>query len=368
MSGIRQPWLGVVATSAIIVASLLAIAPWGYATFGGVVANVLMCAIPFSVIVTTLWGSAEPKVIGRLPQPLRGLAYSVLTAVVAVVIYLVVGATIGAGKGDTPVLAFGIIVSVIVAMWFVLVLGGWPFILIPNKLVGGVLLLTSIYLLTAAIMQTFNFAFLAGAPFYDSLDPAGPVPAWDGMVILVTFLAVVFLFLHLDLWPLSRVRALGSQPLLGIVWTLVALVIGGAAYYLGTRTFGLTPDAFLVTVPVPFIFGSVILLTMLDGSATFGLTGPLKGVSTAALAAVLGSVLAAVYVAVMPLVTSDVPAPTAAGGAFDQHMWLASALLAMTFPLLAIYHGYFDLWPLRQAVTPSTPRPDSAPVEVGSNG
>lgn len=361
MSGIRQPWLGVAASAALVAISLLAMLPWGYATFGGVVANVLMCSIPFSVVVTSFWHSREPEVIGRLPQPLRGLAYLVVTAVVAVGIYLLESATIGGGKGDTPFLTFGIIVSVIVSLWFAMVLGGWPFSLIPNKLVGGSLLLASTYLLAAAILRTFDFSFLAGAPFYGGMDPAGPVPAWDGLVIIVTFLAVVFLFLHLDLWPMSRIRALATQPVLGIASTAAALGIGGAVYYLATAVFGMTPDAFLVTVPVPFIFGSVLLLTMLEGSVTFGLVGPRKGAATAALATVLGTGLAALYVVAMPLVTSDVPPPTPTGGAFDQHMWLASALLAMTFPLMAIHHGYFDLWPLRRTTAPrATTGGDSA--------
>lgn len=356
MSGLRQPWLGAVASAAVIVVSLLAIRPWGYASFGGVVANVLMCSIPFSVVVTSFWHAKEPRFIVSLPQPLRGLAYLGLTAVVAVVVYLAESVTIGGGKGDTPFLGFGIIISVIVSLWFAIVLGGWPFNLIRNKVLGGLLLLASTYLVAAGFLRLFNFAFLSGAPFYPGMDPGGPVPAWDGLVTAVTFLAVVFLFLHLELWPLNRAARLGSQPLLGIVWTVVALGIGGAVYYTGTRVLGVSPDAFLVTVPVPFIFGSVLLLTMLDGSVTFGLTGPVKGAATAALAAVLGTALAAVYVLVMPLLTSDVPAPTAAGGAFDQHMWLASALLAMTFPLMAIHHGYFDLWPLRRASDATAPR------------
>jgi len=353
MSGIRQPWLGVVASAAIVVISLLAILPWGYATFGGVVANVLMCSIPFSVVVTSFWRSREPDVIARLPQPLRGLAFLAVTAAVAIGVYAVESATMGGSRGDTPFLAFGIIISVIVSLWFAIVLGGWPFSLVPNKLLGGALLLVSTYLVSAAILRLFDFSFLAGAAFYDGMDPAGPVPAWDGLVIIVTFLAVVFLFLHLELWPLARVRALATQPLLGLLWTAAALAIGSTLYYFATRSLGLTPDAFMVTVPVPFIFGSVLLLTMLDGSVTFGLTGPLKGAATAAFAAVLGTVLAWVYVMLMPLVTSDVPQPTASGGAFDQHMWLASALLAMTFPLMAIHHGYFDLWPLRRTTAPS---------------
>lgn len=118
------------------------------------------------------------------------------------------------------------------------------------------------------MLLTFNFSFLAGTPFYAGMDPAGPVPAWDGLVIAVTCLATLFLFLHFELWPLTTVRAIMKQPILGIVWTVATLVIGGGAYFVGTRVVGMTPDTFLVTVPVPFLFGSTVLLTMLGGSAS----------------------------------------------------------------------------------------------------
>ena len=80
----------------------------------------------------------------------------------------------------------------------------------------------------------------------------------------VTALAVMFLVLHLDLWPLTRSAAVMKQPVLGLVWTALVVVVGLVAYLLGTRTFGMTPPDFLVTVPIPFIFGSVVLLNMLQ--------------------------------------------------------------------------------------------------------
>jgi hypothetical protein len=96
---------------------------------------------------------------------------------------------------------------------------------------------------------------------------------------------------------------------------------------------------------VPFLFGTVVLLTMLQGSLTARLTGWRRGALSAAIAVVVGQVLARGYVVAMPLLTPDVPAPTAAARALDEHLWLATALLAMTFPLLAMYRDYFGPWP-----------------------
>lgn len=352
MAGLRQPWLGITASAAMIAVACLAIVPWSYATLGGVVADAVMCSIPFTVVVGSFWHGREPRLIAGLRQPRRGLGLLALAAVVAAVVHAVASATIGGGRGDTPFLAFGIILSVVLCFWLVVVWGGWPFSLLPNRVVGGVGLLVAAYLLTGLALRTFDFSFLAGQSFYPGLDPGGPVPAWDGLVASVTCLATIFLFLHFELWPLTRFPRLMRQPLLGVVWSVLVIGIGTGIYLFGTRVLGLTPDAFLVTVPVPFMFGTVVLLTMLQGSLTSRLRGVGCGAASAVLAVVVGTALARLYLLLMPVLTRDVPASP-----LDQHLWLASALLAVTFPLLAMYHDFFQLWPLagRQAVNAPPP-------------
>lgn len=108
----------------------------------------------------------------------------------------------------------------------------------------------------------------------------------------------------------------------------------------------MTPDAFMVGTAVPYIFGSVILISMLGGSATARLRTRSRGIVAAVLAAVVGIVLAGGYRLVMPMITEDVPAPTPVTGPLEQNLWLASALLAVTFPLMALCHDYFRFWPL----------------------
>jgi hypothetical protein len=164
----------------------------------------------------------------------------------------------------------------------------------------------------------------------------------------------MFVTLHLDLWPMTRSAALMRQPVLGLVWTAGCLVAGSALYHLGTRTLGMTPPAFLVVVPVPLTFGSVVLLNMLQHSLFARRAQPLKGALSVVTAMVVGSVLALLYGLLMPLVTGDLPSGPAT---FDAELWLANALLAVTFPFLAFYGDYFQLWPLA-----GSPEPD--PVEA----
>lgn len=352
MSVTKQPWLGAAATGLVILLSLAFIAPLSWATFGGWVSFVMMCAIPFAIVVGAYWHGEEPAAIARLGQPVRGLAYLGLAAVVAAVVATVLWLTIGgAVSPPLPMLAMATIVSVVTSFWLTIMWGGWPFSLLRNRLVSGVVLLAGTYAVAALLFVVFyNFDFLRGAPIYDAaLDPGGLFDGWDATVFAVTFLAVMFLVLHLDLWPLTRSSVVMRQPVLGLVWTALALVVALVVYYLGTRTLGMTPPAFLVTVPIPFIFGSVVLLNMLQGSLTRGLAQPVKGLASAVGAAVVGSLLALAYRLLMPLVTGDLPAgpPT-----FDAELWLANALLAVTFPFLAFSGDFFQLWPLAKAPAP----------------
>ncbi len=342
MPGLRQPWLGLGATALTIALALLVIAPWSYATLAGVVADVTMCAIPFMVVVAGFWKGREPRPVALLSQPWRGLGLLGIAGLAAGATWAVLFATLGGGRGDTPFLAFGIILSIVVTFWLDVVWGGWPFTLVRNRIRGAIVLILSAYVFTGLLWHTLNFSAFAGQPFYPGMDPSGPIPAWDGLVAGVTCLATIFLFLHFDLWPLTRFPRIMRQPVLGLVWSVLLLAIGVPVYLFGTRVAGLSPDTFLVSVPVPFMFGTVVVLTMFQGSLTRHLTGRIRGLVSAVVAAVVGTALARLYLLLQPALTPDVPAASP----LDQHLWLASALLAVTFTVMAMYHDLFGLWPL----------------------
>jgi hypothetical protein len=102
----------------------------------------------------------------------------------------------------------------------------------------------------------------------------------------------------------------------------------------------------MVTVPIPFIFGTIFMLNMLQGSVFAKLTQPLKGVLNTVAAAVLGSLFALLYRAVASTVTGKLDAGPPA---YQTEIWLASALLAVTFPFLVAYADFFTMWPLQRA-------------------
>jgi hypothetical protein len=80
---------------------------------------------------------------------------------------------------------------------------------------------------------------------------------------------------------------------------------------------------------------------MLQNSLFGKMTQPVKGIANAVAAAAVGYGLSRVYAALEPMVTGQlVPIPDTA------EVWLANALLSVTFPFLIFYAVYLNYWPL----------------------
>jgi hypothetical protein len=183
------------------------------------------------------------------------------------------------------------------------------------------------------------------APVYvASLDPQGLFPAWNVLVFYVTCLSMMFLMLHFDLWPLTRSPGVMKQPVLGLVWTISVLGLGSLLYLAGTQLLQMDAVGFLVRVPIPFIFGTIVVLNMLQNSLFGKLSQPSKGIANTAAAAVIGTALAMLYTSLSAVVTG----PLASGPpAYAAEIWLASALLSVTFPFLIFFAEFFGFWPLK---------------------
>jgi len=190
----------------------------------------------------------------------------------------------------------------------------------------------------------FNYEFMQGAPIYvPSIDPHGMFNGWSALVFYVTALAGMFLILAFDLWPLTTDPKIMQQPVLGIVWTIMALAIGVLAFYVGVNVMKMDVVRFLVTVPVPFIFGSIVVLNMLQNSLFASLTQPLKGIGNTVAIIIIGGGLSWIYGRAAPMVTGTL---NAGPPGYDFEIWLASSLLSVTFPFLIFYAEFFQYWPL----------------------
>lgn len=346
--GIKQPTLGISAAVLVMAIALGFISLFTFPMFAGWVSFFLICCIPMQVITVVIWGCKQPQFAQRR-QPLKGLLLLVVALVVGAGVAAIHGATVGGGVSPPPPMAaMCIISSVIVTFWLAIMWGGWPFTaVIKNPLGAGLALLVACYVVNIVQFRVlFNYGFMQGAPVYvPALDPHGLFNAWSAMVFEITALAVMFLILNFDLWPLTKFPAIMKQPVLGLVWTAVALVLGGIVFYIGVDMAGMDVVAFMVKVPIPFVFGTIIVLNMMQASLFSKLTQPLKGVLNTIASTAIGLGLAWMYSALAPMVTGTVQAGPPA---YDFEIWLASALLGVTFPFLIYFAEFFQMWPLRK--------------------
>jgi hypothetical protein len=346
----KQPALGIVSTALVMAISLGFIHFFSFATFTGWVAYCLLCLIPMQIVTAVLWKCGLPSFAGTEKQPLKGILLLgtalVVGAIIAYIYWQVAGAAI---SPPAPMLAMCTIVSVIIAFWMCIMWGGWPFTaLIKNPLAAGFVTLIAAYVINYFLFRLFfDYGFMKGAPVYvASLDPHGLFPAWNVLSFYLTLLAGMFFIVNFDLWPMTSFPGVMKQPVLAIVWTAACFVLAAIAYNIGVRGMGMDPVDFMVLVPVPFVFGTIVVQNMMQGSLFASLKQPVKGVANVVTVVVVGQVLAALYRAMTPFVTGDLhPGPPA----YDMEIWTASALLSVTFPFLVFHAAYFDFWPLQRS-------------------
>jgi hypothetical protein len=328
------------------------ISAFDFATFAGWVSFVMLGLIPMQIVIAVTWG-ANPAFAAGLRQPSKGVVLIVMTMIAAAVVAPLILQTIGEGVSPPgPIPTHYAIIVVVTTFWLAIMMGGWPFTaMIKNPIAAGLVLLVASYVITYLVFRVFyNYGFLQGAPVYLASAPQGAFNAVSALVFYVTALAVMFVVLCFDLWPLTTAPAIMKQPVLGVVWTVSVLVVAAIVWQIGVAGMGTDPMVFLTRVTVPVIFGTIIVLNMLQNSLYANLKQPIKGVMNTVTAIVIGAVLATIYRALSPVVTGALP--SGAPG-YEQDIWLANALLSVTFPFLVYYAAFLGFWPLVGHSAPS---------------
>jgi hypothetical protein len=349
MAETKQPTAGIISSVIIMAISLAFISLFELSTFTGWVAYSIECMIPMQIVIGITWATKHPHFAGSRSQPAKGIMLGLITVLAGIITGALFFYTVNGGiNPPTPFLLMFIIIVVLTTFGASIIWGGWPFMqMIKSPVLAGLSMLAASYLVTYLIFRVFfNYAFLQGAPVYvASLDPHGMFNAWNAVVYYVTVIGVMFAMLSFDLWPLTRFPAIMKQPVLGIVWTIICLVLGYVAFYVGVDMMHMDVVSFMVHVPVAFIFGTIIVLNMLQGSLFGKLAQPLKGVLNLATVVAVGTLLFGVYSALSGRVTGvlKVGPPT-----YDFELWIASALLGVTFPVLIFHAEFFKLWPLKR--------------------
>jgi len=338
-----QPLAGILATAIIVILSSVFISLFSFEWFTGWVSYSLMCLIPISIMIGVVWGRNSPKFIAGLTQPAKGLCLLAITCLGGIIAASIIFYTIGGGIQPFAPMVIHYTITVIGTMfWLVIIMGGWPIIpKITHPVIAGLAIVLLAYIISFVLFHAFyNYEFLIGTPVYvASLDPHGVFNGWNATVFYVSFIAVMFVILHLDLWPLTKFPGLMKQPVLGLAFTFLILPLSGLIYYLGIVIFNMNVVSFMILIPIPFVFGSVIILNMLQDSLFPGVKQPVKGLLKVSLALVIGILLAKAFVGLSTHLTKELNAESPL---FEHQIWLASALLSITFPFLVFMADYFQ--------------------------
>lgn len=348
----RQPIAGIVASILVVAASIwvsVALRPDVFLTW---VNLLLVSMVPIQIVISLVWHCKQPESIGRLPQPIRGLALLLLTVAVGVLVAWVSLRTVGGGlTPPTPFVNMFVILSVLVTIWLIIPLQCWPFTSILGKqlVAMGFALLVVAYALTWILFNTlFDFGFLHQAPFYlEALDPHGSFNAWHPLTFGLCSVATILSLVLLDFWPISILArtfpAFGRQPLFGIAsGALIALVVA-TVWQICVAQLGMDVVQLLVRA-VSMIFGIFIVLVMFEGAPFVRLPQPLRGLVLISIAALLAVCMNTLY----RYFAVDHLGLTGGAPGYTLELWLATSMLAITFPFMVFYASFFDYWPLRR--------------------
>ena len=340
----KQPVLGIVALIIVIIVSMGMISLFEEATFSTWVSFLLMCLVPTQLIMSMIWQTNYPVFLKDMPQPSKGLLMTLITLAIGACVATFVFFIVGKGHGPTPLVIMFTILTIVLTFWFAVLWQCWPVTLFTsNPLIIGISVFLVAYLGGYLFFNLFfNFTFLQGAPIYfDDAEPGGMFMAWDIMVVLVSSVAAIMILPLFDGWP---VRVIKNPTANVLVSSLLVLTIGISIYCLVVYVMGMDQITYMVMVPVSFIFGTFLPLTFFQGGLFSGMQQPLKGVVLFIFCAIAAFILQQFYLFLGPIVSG----PLIAGpeGNYQKELWLSSALLGLTFPVLVIMLDYFQFWPL----------------------
>lgn len=353
-TGLKQPLLGILGLIVVFFLTFGLLMWFKTETLLTWVAFLTLCAIPVQIIVGVVWGHNYPPPAAELAQPFKGIFLLLFIMLIGAMVGSWVIKTVGGSiTPPTPFLILFGIMTVIATLWCVAVWQCWPFSAIhPHPAFVGFGTLALSYSVAWVLYRSFfDFSFLKGAPFYNSaIDPGGAFNAFVAIGFFATTFAVMLAMVEMDFWPLSSIASrapfFGKQPVFGIAATLLVLLIAYVVRTAFVKGLGMDPVIYFVNVPVCVIFGEFIMLFLMQTAPVQTVKQPAKGFVLIIVSIVLAVVMNHLYRWFCALCTGGLP-----GGppGYVSELWLATALLSVTFPVLATYAGFFNFWPLTEA-------------------
>ena len=346
-SNMSPIWLGITSTILIVIFTMTYSSYYDVAVYTGWVAFVWMTAVPAQIIFGLHMNFNSPNTLASLPQPLKGLAFCGLTVVLMIVgggyLYLVPGGMVPPG----PFLIMVTITSIVAVFWLVAAWQCWPFTLIsqdPFKQ-GLMALVASFALGHLGYYLLFDFSFMAGSPGYiDALDPKGFFNAWYALAFSVTTVAAIMFLSLFDNWPVTKFST--TQPGLGLAISIMSLVISTVVFWLAIYAFEMDPVDYMVRVPVSIIFGVFIVTNMMQFQLFNNVKQPLRGLYLLLVTLFLAYAMQILY---RTMATYVVEIPLMEGAPrYEIELWVATALLSITFPVINLVSGFFSFWPMKR--------------------
>lgn len=343
---------GIAGLILVLLIAALCIFPFEHHFFTDWVATAFMAATPAQVILGLLWHNAKPEWVNRYSAVGKGVALTAITVCAGVMVMGLILLLVSGGHGITPMLVQFTIMTVVAVLWLVAVWGCWPFTVISSdSTVYGLLTLLGAYLLAYGLwIVFFDYSVLAkiGHPhYYADIHPRGLFDMWQAMTFFVTTAAVIVIHLLFDFWPVDKLSKGAGQPLRGLIATVYIVVLswGIRALFVGGLSMGLVE--YMIRVPVCLIFGAFIVNNMMQFSLFSSLAQPRRGLLLTGLAALVGVLMYSLYSWASQLHTGQVLGMGPEHG-FAREIWIASAMLGITFPIIFVVSGFFAFWPIKR--------------------
>lgn len=340
--------LGIAIVFAIVLTITLSVDEW---TFTEWVSFFFMCATPSQIVLALLWHTKYPPLLNQMRQPAKGLALAGLIVLGGAIVAPVLLFAGGLGfNPPPPMLMMLTITTVATTLWVVPIWRVWPisaFTQHPLALGVGALMLA--YGLAFLVFKLFfNYEFMAAAPVYvESLDPKGFFNAWLALSFIVTTVGVILVMMLFEFWPITVLVTDPSQPKFGIVGTIEVLAASAVLYHVFVGLLAWDPVDFMVRVPVCMIFGAFLVNNMMQGQLCANLAQPMRGVVLSALAVVMAVLMHALYAYAAALL-SDTGTIPSGPPAYGLQIWIASAMLGVTFPIIILVSEFLDFWPIKR--------------------
>lgn len=343
---------GIVGSLAVFAIAAAIIAPFSHHAFTEWVALAFMAATPAQIILGLLWHNSKPDFINTFSAPVKGLILTGITIVVGAIVLAGLIFIVGQNHGISPMIVQYAIMTIVITLWMVPVWQCWPFNLLSNDpfKVGIYTLIGSYFIAYGLWSLFFDYSILQkiGHPHYvANIDPGGLFDMWHALTFAVTTVGLIILHTLFDFWPVNKLAGNASQPLRGVIATVYFLVLSWLLRSLFVDVLAMPQVEYMIRVPVSLILGVFLVNNMMQFSLFSTLAQPIRGIVLSMLAIVTAIVMFHVYAYASHLHVGQEIGMGPKNG-FAQEIWIASAMLGVTFPIIFLISGFFNFWPFKR--------------------